>query len=110
VQGEIVGEYLLFNSNEIAHRVKLSVTPSANLSAGLTYYHFDLAEEQYFGAAVDSTDFADEVNLYVDWHNDEESLYLSALAGIAFPGDAAEEAFGTDEATGLIEVLATIVF
>ena len=94
-QGEIVGEYLLFNSNQVNHMVHLSATPVEPVTLGALYYHFDLAERNYFGTPVDDKDFADEVNVYVDW-TVNDNLFIGALSGIAWPGRAAEELFGDD--------------
>ena len=94
-QGEIVGEYLLFNSNQVNHMVHLSATPTETVSVGALYYHFDLAERNYFGTPVEDKDFADEVNVYVDW-TVNDNLLIGALSGVAWPGEAAEELFGDD--------------
>jgi hypothetical protein len=94
-QGEIVGQYLLFNSNQVNHMVHLSATPLEPVSVGALYYHFDLAEKNYFGEPVDDKDFADEVNLYVDW-TITDNLLVGGLSGVAWPGDAAKELFGDD--------------
>jgi Alginate export len=94
-QGEIVGEYLLFNSNQVNHMVHLSALPTETVSVGAIYYHFDLAEKNYFGTPVDDKDFADEVDLYVDW-TVNDNLLVGAVSGVAWPGQAAEELFGDD--------------
>jgi hypothetical protein len=94
-QGEIVGEYLLFNSNQVNHMVHLSATPAEPVTIGALYYHFDLAEKDYFGTPVEDKDFADEVNLYVDW-TVNDNLFVGALSGVAWPGQAAKELFGDD--------------
>ena len=94
-QGEIVGEYLLFNSNQVNHMVHLSAWPTESVGIGALYYHFDLAENDYFGTPVDDKDFADEVDVYVDW-NVTDNLLIGALSGVAWPGQAAEELFGDD--------------
>ena len=94
-QGEIVGEYLLFNSNQVNHMVHLSATPAEPVTIGALYYHFDLAEKDYFGTPVDAKDFADEINLYVDW-TVNDNLLVGALSGVAWPDSAAKELFGDD--------------
>ena len=57
VQGEITGEYLLFNSNQVNHMVHLAAFPT------------------------------DEINLYVDWTLNDNvwlgALYGAALPGDA---------------------------
>ena len=108
-QGEIVGEYLLFNSNQVNHMVHLSATPVEPVSIGALYYHFDLAEEDYFGTPVDDKDFADEVNVYVDW-TVNDNLLVGALSGVAWPGSAAEEVFGEDDPFYLFLAYAIVTF
>jgi Alginate export len=109
VQGEIVGEYLLFNSNQVNHMVHLSATPVEPIGIGALYFHFDLAENDYFGTPVDDKDFADEVNVYVDW-TVNDNLLLGALSGVAWPGQAAEEVFGEDDPFYLFQAYAIVTF
>ena len=108
-QGEIVGEYLLFNSNQVNHMVHLSATPVEPVSIGALYYHFDLAEDNYFGTPVDDKDFADEVDVYVDW-TVNDNLLVGALSGVAWPGSAAEEVFGEDDPYYLLLAYAIVTF
>jgi hypothetical protein len=108
-QGEIVGNYLLFNSNQYDHMVQISASPTDAVSIGAIYYHFDLAEKNYFGTAVDDRDFADEVDVYADW-TVNDNLAVGALYGVAFPGDAAKEAFGANDDFHLFEVYTTVTF
>jgi Alginate export len=107
-QGEIVGQYLLFNSNQVNHMVHLSATPVEPVTVGALYYHFDLAERNYFGTPVDDKDFADELDMYVDW-TVNDNLLIGALSGVAWPGQAAEELFG-DEPFYLLLAYAIITF
>ena len=60
-QGEIVGEYLLFNSNNDAHMVQLNVKPADSLSAGLLHFNFMLDKSDYFGTSVKDKSFANEL-------------------------------------------------
>lgn len=108
-QGEITGNYLLFNSNQVNHMVHLAAYPTDTLGIGALYFHFDLAESNYFGTPVSDKDFADEVNLYVDW-TPNENVLLGAVYGLALPGTAAEEAFGADDPFHLFEVYAILYF
>lgn len=109
VQGEITGEYLLFNSNQVNHMVHLSAYPTEEVGIGAIYFHFDLEEEDYFGTPVDERDFADEVDLYVDWAIND-NLAVGGLYGVAFPGDAAKQAFGDDDTFHLFQVYAIVSF
>ncbi len=108
-QGEITGNYLLFNSNQVNHMVHLAAYPTDTLGIGALYFHFDLAEDNYFGVPVSDKDFADEVNLYVDWTPNEDVL-LGAVYGLALPGTAAEEAFGAEDPFHLFQVYAILYF
>jgi hypothetical protein len=108
-QGEIVGEYLLFNSNQRNHMAKISLAPTESLGVGLIYYHFDLDKQNYFGTPVTSRNFADEVNLYADW-TISENVFISGVAGMAFSGKAAEQAFGNDQTTYLLQTYVVITF
>jgi hypothetical protein len=101
-QGEIVGEYLLFNSNEIAHMVNLSVNPTDKINAGLLFFDFSLDKNNYFGTPVSDTHFADEIDLYVNY-NITDHIYFAVVGALAFPGTAAKEVFGSNEVYQLIE-------
>lgn len=102
-QGEVNGEYILFNSNQIAHEVKLAFQPTEEIGAGIIYYHYDLDKSNYYGTPVSSRNFADEVNVYMDWQVNEQ-LYVGAVAGVAIPQTAAKEVFG-DDLNGVVEAL-----
>jgi hypothetical protein len=108
-QGEIVGNYLLFNSNQVNHMLHLAAYPTETLGIGAIFFHFELEEKDYFGTPVGERDFADEVDLYADW-TITDNLAVGALYGVAFPGDAAEEAFGADDPFHLFEVYAVLTF
>ena len=101
-QGEIVGEYLLFNSNEIAQMVNLSVNPTDKINGGLMFFDFSLDKNNYFGTPVSDTHFADEIDLYVNY-NITDHIYFAVVGALAFPGAAAKEVFGSDEVYQLIE-------
>ena len=108
-QGEIVGEYLLFNSNEIAHMVKLDVNPTSTLNAGLLFFDFSLDKNSYFGTPVSDRHFADEADIYVNWSITPQ-LALSVVGALAWPGEAAKEVFGNDETYELIESSLTFTY
>ncbi len=95
-QGEIVGEYLLFNSNQRNHMIHLAATPNDKVGIGAIYYHFDLDKNNYFGTPVTSRDFADEINFYIDWTLND-NVYIGAVAAAAFPGSGAKQAFGDNK-------------
>jgi hypothetical protein len=101
VLGEITGNYLLFNSNERAHMVKLAVNPTdTEVTAGVVYYHFDLDKKNYFGTPVTSRNFADEVDVYAELV--KGNWWAGLVAGLAIPNSAAEQAFGDDETSKIL--------
>lgn len=108
-QGEITGEYLLFNSNNNVHMVHLNVAPTESVSAGLIYFNFTLDKANYFGTPVDDKDFANEVNAYVDW-SVTDHIYVGAVAGLGWAGPAAEEVFGDDDTYQLAEFVVTVTY
>lgn len=108
-QGEVTGEYLLFNSNQLSHTLHLSASPSETLGVGALYYSFDLDVPSYFGTPVTSRDFADELNLYLDWTLNEQ-VTLSLAWGIALPGKAAREVFGDGERFQVLELSLALAF
>jgi hypothetical protein len=105
-QGEVTGEYLLFNSNQKNYMVHLAANPTDALEMGALYFHFLLDKKNYFGTPVSSDDFADEINIYADWSISEQ-LSASAVYGVAFPGNGAEQAFGDNDAFHVFEVFVT---
>jgi len=104
-QGEIVGEYLLFNTNLRAHTVNLNfwLEPGSRgkeLSLGLIYYDFSLDAKQFRGVRVESRDFARELDVVALWKRTFfGKLYteLSSVVAVAWPGEAAQQAFGDDD-------------
>jgi hypothetical protein len=108
-QGEVTGEYLLFNSNQVTQMVHLTAHPSESLGLGAIYYGFDLDVPNYDGTPVTSRDFADELDLYLDWTINAQ-VTLSLGYGIAFPGRAAREVFGDGERFQVVELSLALVF
>jgi len=90
-QGEILGEYVLINSNLQSHMVQLNVKPVESLSVNLFYYNFRLDDADAFG--VDDEEYADEAELIVDWtYNDH--LLFSFVGAYAWPDDGAKQQTG----------------
>lgn len=107
--GEIVGEYYLFNNNEKVHMLHMNMLPADNISVGAIYYDFDLDEKNLYGAVLSDDQFAEEVNIYVDY-SVTDYLYLSAVGAWASPGDAGKEYTGGDDDSTLFEVFAVVTF
>jgi hypothetical protein len=93
-QGEILGNYVLTNSNLNSHLVKLNVKPVDSLSINLFYYNFRLDDADSFG--VDDKEYADEIDFIVDYtYNDH--LSFSAVGAWATPDDAAKQSTGGND-------------
>lgn len=108
-QGEVVGNYLLYNSNQRNHMVHLSATPTAAVTTGAIYYRFDLDQAQYFGTAVSARHFADEIDVYLNWIiNDKVSAY--AVYGVALPAQAGRDGFADNQAFHLLEFALYVSF
>ena len=92
-QGEIIGEYVLGNSNLFSYLVGLSAKPVKSLDVHLFYYHFNIDQPQSLADNVTASNFADEVDLIADWQV-LDSLTLSAVLAVAIPGEAARQFTG----------------
>jgi hypothetical protein len=95
-QGEIAGEYFLSNSNLISHQVRVHVTPSEALGAGLIGYVFKADHPESFAPGVTSDAIATEVDAYADWQINSNFL-ASFIAAFAHPQEAAEQGFGRSD-------------
>ncbi|WP_052196253.1 alginate export family protein [Pseudomonas putida] len=105
-QGEIVGEYMLFNSNVNIDLLKLALQPRENIDFGVMGYRFRLDKAP---EGVSSRDFANELDVYVNW-TVTPSLTVSAVYGMALPGDAAKQIYGDNNRSNLFETVVTWSF
>ncbi|AVD90064.1 hypothetical protein D3C76_535680 [compost metagenome] len=105
-QGEIVGEYMLFNSNVNIDLLKLALQPRENIDFGVMGYRFRLDKAP---EGVTSRDFANELDVYVNW-TVTPSLTVSAVYGMALPGDAAKQIYGDNNRSQLFETIVTWSF
>ncbi|MGI4840890.1 MAG: alginate export family protein [Janthinobacterium lividum] len=105
-QGEIVGEYMLFNNNVDIDMLKLAVAPRQDLTVGLMGYKFQFDKKP---DGITSRDFAKEIDLYANW-TITPAVTLSAVYGLATPGDGAKQAFGNNARSNLFETLITWTF
>ena len=92
-QGEIGGEYFLSNSNLISHQLRVHVTPSEAVGAGLFAYDFRVDQPASFGPGVTSNHIAMELDGYADWKVNSNFI-VSFVAALAEPKEAAEQGFG----------------
>ncbi|WP_448874532.1 hypothetical protein [Desulfobulbus propionicus] len=104
-QGEITGEYDLFNENLDIHMIRLKVQPVEPLAISLFYYTFNLHDPETLGAQ--SEDYVDEWNLTVDWTVNPH-LSLSWVGAYATPDNGAKQRFGDDQDWKAMMVWASI--
>jgi hypothetical protein len=98
-QGEITGNYPLGNSNLISHMLRAKMQASEKVTLNLIYYNFTLDEPAALTGGVTpvtSDDWGDEVNFIVDWQATDK-VYVIGVAGVLFPGEAAEQWVGGDD-------------
>ncbi len=93
-QGEIGGEYFLSNSNLISHQLRVHLTPSESLGAGLIGYAFLADQPASFGSTSDK--IATELDAYADWQANGNFL-ITFVAAFANPQEAVEQAVGRTE-------------
>jgi hypothetical protein len=94
-QGEVNGEFFMFNQNQITHMFKVKAYPDPRYSVMAMYYHHQLDEPRYFGVSTPGTAWSDEVNVELEFHPDDR---LYGLVGVAWatPHRAARSVFGDD--------------
>ena len=95
-QGEIIGEYVLGNSNLLSYLFGLSVKPVKSLDMHLFYYHFNIDQPESLADNVTASDFADEINLIADWQATDK-LSVSGVLAVAIPGEAARQFTGGNQ-------------
>lgn len=95
-QGEIAGEFFLFNENQVSNMAKVKVFPSPRAAIGFWYYHHELATPQYFGLPTRTTDWTDEINLSFEFFPSDK-LYWYVGGAWATPRSAAQEVFGKED-------------
>lgn len=96
LQGEIVGEFVLGNTNLDSQMIRLKVQPVAPVTVNFIYYHFTLHDPKAFtrynsnkiAEPVTSNNYADEFDVIFDWAVNK-NLTFSLVGAIALPGEAA---------------------
>ena len=99
-QGEVAGEFHLFNSNQVTRFVKIHISPRPTYALTIYYYSHDLEERHYFGQRVSSRDWADEINAGIEYFGNGQ-VYLYAGIAWSTPHTGAREIFGDDDTTVL---------
>lgn len=95
-QGEITGNYPLGNGNLKSHMLRAKMQPDEKVTLNLIYYNFSLDHPAALAPNVTSDDWGDEVNFIVDWQATDK-VYVIGVAGVLFPGDAAEQWVGGND-------------
>ena len=104
--GDVVGNYLLFNSNENVQQFSLKTHLNQTLTLGAIHYQFWLDEKNYMGAAVNDRRFADESVVFLDW-TPTPSFYTSLSYNWVKPLAAARQVFGDDQKFSALELYFT---
>jgi hypothetical protein len=92
-QGEIAGEYFLFNSNLISHMVRAHFEPSDAIGTGVIFYDFHIDQPASYGPTVTDTHAAVETDWYMDWMLND-NITLSFIGAFASPGKAVTQLTG----------------
>jgi hypothetical protein len=108
-QGEITGEFHLFNQNQETHMAKLKVFPTRRSAFGFWYYQHALDTPQYFGLPTRNTAWADEINFSFEYYPDDR-FYWFAGVSLASPRAAAEEVYRDDETQMVLETFVSYTF
>ncbi|NMX74196.1 hypothetical protein HBO23_14635 [Pseudomonas sp. WS 5532] len=104
--GDVVGNYLLFNSNENVQQFSLKTHLNETLTLGAIHYQFWLDEKNYLGAPVSDRRFADESVVFLDW-TPTPSFYTSLSYNWVKPLAAAKQVFGDDQTFSALELYFT---
>ncbi len=88
--GDVVGNYLLNNSNQTVHTWSLKTQVHPTVTIGAMHYQFSLDEKNLFGAPVSDRRFADESVIYLDW-TPTPQLYTSLSYNWVQPKAAAKQ-------------------
>ncbi|MGR4974164.1 alginate export family protein [Pseudomonas sp. LARHCG127] len=104
--GDVVGNYLMFNSNENVQQFSLKTHLNETLTLGAIHYQFWLDEKNYMGTAVSDKRFADESVVFLDWAP-SKSLSTSLSYNWVKPMAAAKQVFGDDRKFSALELFFT---
>lgn len=106
VIGDVVGNYLLYGSNENVQQFSLKTHLSDTLTLGTIHYQFWLDAKNYMGGAVSDRRFADESVVFLDWMP-TPSLMTSLSYNWVKPLAAAKQVFGNDQKFSALELFVT---
>ncbi len=100
-QGEVLGEYILWNTDMDSHMLKLAFQPLDTVNVALAYLNFDRHQS--------GKDYAQEYEVIVDWAVNNH-LSLSFVGGIADPDEAATLETGGDDNWSYMMLFASLKF
>ncbi|BAE52225.1 alginate export family protein [Paramagnetospirillum magneticum] len=83
--GEIVGNYVISNSNVNIHQLTFSVNPRDDLKLSVLAFNYKYDAKQQLGTAVTSDDLAREIDVAAEWAI-SDNVALSAAFGAAKAG------------------------
>ncbi|OPA91650.1 hypothetical protein BFW87_18660 [Pseudomonas fluorescens] len=95
VIGDVVGNYLLYNTNEQVQTLRAKVHFNEQWATGAQYHRFMLNSDYYFGTPVSDRHFANETGVYMEW-TPTEHIYTSLSYNWVNPQDGARQALGND--------------
>lgn len=108
-QGEVTGEFHLFNQNQRTHMAKLKVFPTARSAFGFWYYRHSLDTPQYFGLPTTGTAWADEINFSFEYYPSKQLYYFAGMA-VATPDEAARSVYDANRAQVVVETFVSYTF
>jgi hypothetical protein len=91
-QGEIVGHYVLLNTNLKTHMARLDIKPLESVMAGVQYYKFEFDNAKSFG--LTSSSFGQELDVDATWFIDKR-FRITAVGAVVHPQQAAQQLTGS---------------
>lgn len=98
-QGEIIGEYVLCNTNLETNMLRLKLKPVEPVTLNFFYYRYNLHDIAAFNrlnnlaSPVTSAHYADSFDMMIDWTVNPH-LSLALVCAYALPGDGASQHTG----------------
>jgi hypothetical protein len=89
--GEIVGNYIISNSNVNIHQLTFSVNPRDDLKLSILAFDYKYDAKQQLGTAVTSDGLAREIDIAAEW-TISDNVLLSAAFGAAKAGHGYKQA------------------
>ena len=106
--GEVVGEYMLFNSNLDVDMIKTKFNFTKNLNGGAIAYRFSYHNAQQSQGITDRN-FANELDFYANWTVNKH-LIVQGVYGFAVPNDGATQSYPDEDNADQISQVAAAFF